>query len=708
MKKIKLPFNRMTLKKRSKKNSSNGQEPSRRQSTAASAPDVQSTPQKTNAKADYVFFDLKKLIPQLMDFTGAPEQELWAMKDRFIALGRDPGKRIPADRENCFKLGSGLQTKNGGEQLFFFCQINDGLGSSKYYCDTLICERSGLHRDPSSAENAASLGQNGRPADRPAASAEVRPIQKDIVYYRKDRLNLFLSELTGLPEEDCGNLFSDFDTKTVRIDSARSDVSRVKGLICDSGFILDWGIKDRSGSPILFYCVNNQPNWSQRYYCDTLICGDKAYFYVFNKSENGISADWVHVHDDLNEFPGIRASVGVRPDLGDFGNVDDFLFKLSFFYAEHADKAVYTDAKGNVCDKTGAKYLFIPTPYQNEEEQPLYLRCSRNTADEWKYDRVVWYKNAPMERLRKRDWLNSWARMKENEVLNTLKEYALPERWESGADPFGILRSYLRYTFAHQVRSEKGILYSEDKALLNTGLPAKGEGYLYLRFEKLENETANAEWIVPPRYKSPEVITQDHRYLLGSGVKNLKEFPEPPKYFKNRAETIWNFNIEKDPEVDWRHILITNCNRLPISYYRQFLLAQDADPEFKEAIEKADEKGDYGKLRSYLSAGANRDVFVNIKNDLRNKINTAIENTQWNWRAIVYCVNPEEETACYLIPMTLTGKKPEVALVAAVRDENDNKASIETVFTLEMAYQDARLVCRPESNWLLENGDGAR
>ena len=50
-----------------------------------------------------------------------------------------------------------------------------------------------------------------------------------------------------------------------------------------------------------------------------------------------------------------------------------------------------------------------------------------------------------------------------------------------------------------------------------------------------------------------------------------------------------------------------------------------------------------------------------------------------------------------LLPLCLTGDKPESALT--IQREDDFYAA-RTCLTLDMAYNNARLICRPETSWI--------
>ena len=50
-----------------------------------------------------------------------------------------------------------------------------------------------------------------------------------------------------------------------------------------------------------------------------------------------------------------------------------------------------------------------------------------------------------------------------------------------------------------------------------------------------------------------------------------------------------------------------------------------------------------------------------------------------------------------LLPLCLTGDKPELALTI---QREDGFYAARTCLTLDMAYNNARLICRPETSWI--------
>ena len=95
-------------------------------------------------------------------------------------------------------------------------------------------------------------------------------------------------------------------------------------------------------------------------------------------------------------------------------------------------------------------------------------------------------------------------------------------------------------------------------------------------------------------------------------------------------------------------------------------------------------------------------VYRLLYDALYNVISAAVKKLSWNWRAVVPCYNPEREESCFLLPVSFCdSSKPDRAMIASAHEvDGEMVYAIHTVISLEWAYLDARLVCRPESEWL--------
>ena len=76
---------------------------------------------------------------------------------------------------------------------------------------------------------------------------------------------------------------------------------------------------------------------------------------------------------------------------------------------------------------------------------------------------------------------------------------------------------------------------------------------------------------------------------------------------------------------------------------------------------------------------------------------------QWTWH--YYAASPIAKKLQILLPLALEDKKRiDVALVCNhvyKPEEGVNNYEGRTIFTLQMAYNNARLITRPDSDWLM-------
>jgi hypothetical protein len=97
------------------------------------------------------------------------------------------------------------------------------------------------------------------------------------------------------------------------------------------------------------------------------------------------------------------------------------------------------------------------------------------------------------------------------------------------------------------------------------------------------------------------------------------------------------------------------------------------------------------------------EAYDTLADELRKVIRKAVQKLSWNWRGVVPCYNPSLAQPCFLLPVSFCdSNKPDRALIAtAERPEGESPVyTIHTVIPLNWAYLNARLVCRPESEWL--------
>lgn len=237
-----------------------------------------------------------------------------------------------------------------------------------------------------------------------------------------------------------------------------------------------------------------------------------------------------------------------------------------------------------------------------------------------------------------------------------------PEKWSStGRSDYNILKNYIQYTFdklwsereqAAEDKKQEYIYEDGSQACFNTGLFDKSwqpvyfycvknryDGYQPYEFNGFFNE-----------------YTVKYTSMLSDVVGSLRR----PNYFDDPSALIYNVQLRIVPQ--WQHILFTPENFLRI-------------PE---------------PIRT-------------MGQDMcRNVISGSIETVQKRIEANYKTVVPQwfNKKIQLLAPLYLTNpEKPDLALVLSLSEDRTQYYG-HTCLTTEMAYNNARLIARPESYWL--------
>lgn len=281
-------------------------------------------------------------------------------------------------------------------------------------------------------------------------------------------------------------------------------------------------------------------------------------------------------------------------------------------------------------------------------------------------------------------------------ALELLAELAIDERWFFGkkADPknaFPILDSYLRYTF-FKLKQEKRVLEFKDGpvgwATFNTGLVDRLYDPIYALFA--HNDHPRPAWkfydfCVPGKGQSGKKLTEIFDPL-----------PEPATYFSSNFDML--LDTSKDIHVDYEHVIMDGVSR------------DRFPPEFlAHHVPKGFGWKDYTKLQraekqtylAKLSGAIAQDLQCTraIKNRLEDAKTLAEKRTRWNFKTAIPQYYPTLNIMSLLLPLALVSdEKVDIALVVTRNPSGSYQGR--TVLALEWAYQNARLVCRPDSDWL--------
>lgn len=239
------------------------------------------------------------------------------------------------------------------------------------------------------------------------------------------------------------------------------------------------------------------------------------------------------------------------------------------------------------------------------------------------------------------------------ETLSSLAELAESEEW-TGSSPTGrplpILDSFLRYTYRRLVMEDKiAVTPDAEHATFNTGLLTPHAEEVFGFFTRNQHHAAQ-------RWYFMGWVTESNRDIL----RNFDEPPQMAEYVTSASELVYDWRRELKLAYD--HILGDNIDRFPVEMVQQPLRARQA---------------------------------------LDSAINLTLRRVRRNHKLVIPQWYPKlgEAGAQFLMPLDLTGDgAADLALVVSAVGDRAYRGH--TVLTLDMAYTNARLVARPDSDWL--------
>ena len=230
--------------------------------------------------------------------------------------------------------------------------------------------------------------------------------------------------------------------------------------------------------------------------------------------------------------------------------------------------------------------------------------------------------------------------------IEELKSLAMPEDWDYKRNPLGtnpILENYIKHTFK-KLEQEGKVLTQGDYAVFNTGLVTSLQEEIYAFFQN-NKRLGYQPWFFVGWRKHSE------RDLM-----RFSNLPDVANYFTNPADLLYDTNIELRLNID--HIIEDNLVRFPPSYHSM-------------------DKYQIGTILQGTIDDAKRRIRRNYKTAVPQYYNGKIQ---------------------LLLPLCLTSKA-EADLALVVEKENGvYRAS--TCLTLDMAINNARLIAKPDNEWL--------
>ena len=276
--------------------------------------------------------------------------------------------------------------------------------------------------------------------------------------------------------------------------------------------------------------------------------------------------------------------------------------------------------------------------------------------------------------------------------LQTLATMAEPEPWNyrsvPSSSPAPVLDAYIRYTFL-RVHDQQRIAEVAELACFNTGLLTQSQEEIFGVF------------CLSERYDptSPESIANKRWFLMKwarSGERVLTDFPELPRlasYWTDPSELIFNPELQVQPNLD--HIIRENLNRFPVELGGS--LGTNGVPEDVATVPDIETEASV-PVGMTDSEGDQVDTIVPraTRNQLEGAIQHSVRLAQRSYRVAV----PQyyRGRIQLLLPLYLRESgSPDLALTLEKHGEWYRAA---TVLYPDWAYRHARLLSRPNSEWL--------
>jgi hypothetical protein len=173
--------------------------------------------------------------------------------------------------------------------------------------------------------------------------------------------------------------------------------------------------------------------------------------------------------------------------------------------------------------------------------------------------------------------------------------------------------------------------------------------------------------------------------------------PEPASYFQSNFDML--LDTSKDIHVDYDHVILDGVSR---DRFPPGLLSDYPPKGFAWKDYPALERNDREQFLTELAQAIEADVQTmrGIKRRLEDAKLLAEKRTRWNYKTAIPQYFPRQDVMSLLLPLAIVDDE-QVDLALVVTRNPSGSYQGRTVFPLDWAYQNARLVCRPDSDWLV-------
>ncbi|MCL2014885.1 MAG: DUF3825 domain-containing protein [Defluviitaleaceae bacterium] len=448
--------------------------------------------------------------------------------------------------------------------------------------------------------------------------------------------------------------------------------------------------------------------------------GKPPVYYVKNRTANAANSQPTNAYSiDLTNIPANTAAPISPANLASSVSLVDSTNSETTVNPTNVElsSTPFTPSLSNSANHTN-HFISQNTPPQSPS---MHIRETSPFFTYSEAEKRIYETAAPLE-LDPRKELEHWAWMSFYEFPK-LKAMALSESWFYGKAPptnkdgepkYGgapILYHYLKHTFRRIICENKLLIATDNSSrntgnfvAFNTGLVDKKFDDIYALFEYND-----------PQHKQPWKLSGfavAGEKSLGKRLTGLfKYLPQRAKYFNNATEIVYDTSMGK-PDCDFDHIIKDRIDRFPIDFIvdccsKEFTEIENMDiykatskvhlPQDEWQLEKEKREDYFRKLGNKIFEDSR--TYKKLKNGFENALEIVFKRIVWNYKTVSPMYSPRENKILLLLPLALTtDEKVDLALV--VEKTQSGRYQGHTVLPLWMAHSNARLVMRPDSDWL--------
>lgn len=337
------------------------------------------------------------------------------------------------------------------------------------------------------------------------------------------------------------------------------------------------------------------------------------------------------------------------------------------------------DRNGQSIVSSQANYAYYDTGFKTNSSKKIYGVFSRKSLSR-NFEGIEFADEDTLKKIIKDNLLfamglivfddpeNSW----ENgfNFLEDLAQTAIPEKWTYGNQtsliPHPILKSYIEHIFSRLTKEKSGekLLVDDNKnyVLFNLGLLNIYFKPIYIVLE-IKNNNGEVSYANPFILKKRTTLA-DIGFTINGKPISEKQLPEPAQFYDNINEIIFKPEPEFfDPDEEkLNHIIEERKDRFPDIYQSR------ATTELAVILDTA--------------------------------IKCSYELSKRNYKLVVPQYRPQKDTIQYLMPIYLGATFNKLPDFALVLDHESGYYKPETILELDDAYQNARLIAKPDNFWL--------